>query len=121
MSKIMTYSELSDFCYDNGIEIKSLCQRIGVTPQGLAKGMKKQSLGMLTVKSLCDEIKITPNRFFGCDDSSTQFNTTQVGVMNSQNIGAAGIEILQQQLITKDDQIKELNDQIKQLLNLLNR
>lgn len=114
MNKIMTYSELSDFCYDNGIEIKSLCQKIGVTPQGLAKGMKKQSLGMLTIKALCDEIKVTPNRFFGWDDSSTQFNTTQVGVMNNQNIGSSGIEILQQQLSVKDEQIK-------QLLNLLNK
>ena len=93
----MTYSELSDFCYDNGIEIKSLCQRIGVTPQGLAKGMKKQSLGMLTVKSLCDEIKITPNRFFGCEDYSAQFNTTQVGVMNrvmGEDIDLVSYEIM---------------------------
>ena len=114
MDNIMTYSQLSAFCYDNGIEIKSLCQKIGVTPQGLAKGMKKQSLGMLTIKALCGEIKITPNRFFGIDDIQQQFNTTQLGISNTQNIGAAGIEILQQQLATKDEQIK-------QLLNLLNK
>lgn len=113
MNKIMTYSELSDYCYDNGIEIKSLCQKIGVTPQGLAKGMKKQSLGMLTIKALCDEIKVTPNRFFGYENTSTQFNTTQVGVMNSQNIGSNGIELLHHQLAVKDEQIKVLMELLK--------
>lgn len=114
MDNIMTYSQLSAFCIDNGIEIKSLCQRIGLTPQGLIKGMKKQSLGMLTIKALCDELKITPNKFFGVDDIKQQFTTSQVGMVNNQQIGAAGIEILQQQLQTKDEQIK-------QLLNLLNK
>ena len=116
MGNIMSYNELSDCCMDNKIEIKSLCQRIGVTPQGLAKGMRKQSLGMLTVKALCDELKISPNRFYGFDEPSTQFNTTQVGVMNSQNIGAAGIELLQQQLITKDKQIEYLMELLKNKL-----
>lgn len=121
MCKIMSYSELSDFCYDNKIEIKSLCERIGITTQGLAKGMKKQSLGMLVVKALCDELNITPNRFYGYETSGQTFNTTQVGVMNSQNIGAMGVEILQQQLAVKDEQIKQLSEQIKQLLQLLNK
>lgn len=113
MANQLTYSELSDFCYDNKIEIKSLCERIGITTQGLAKGMKKQSLGMLVVKALCDELKITPNRFYGYETSNT-INATQYGISNSQNIGAIGVEILQQQLAMKDEQIK-------QLLQLLNK
>lgn len=114
MGKIMSYNELSDFCRDNGIEIKSLCENVGITTQGLAKGMKKQSLGMLVVKALCDELNISPNRFYGYETSGQTINTTQVGVMNNQNIGAMGVEILQQQLATKDEQIK-------QLLQLLNK
>lgn len=113
MGNIMTYNQLSAFCCDNGIEIKSLCQKIGVTPQGLAKGMKRQSLGMLTIKSLCDELNITPNRFFGVDDSKQEFNTTQVGMMNNQSIGSSGVEILQQQLSIKDEQIKNLFELLK--------
>lgn len=112
MGKIMTYNELSDFCRDNKIEIKSLCQNIGITTQGLAKGMKNQSLGMLVVKALCDELGISPNRFYGVD--APTINATQYGLANSQNIGSVGIEILQQQLATKDEQIK-------QLLHLLNK
>lgn len=117
MANIMSYSELSDFCYDNGVEIKSLCQKIGITTQGLAKGMKKQSLGMLVVKALCDELGISPNRFYGYESSGQTYNTTQVGVMNSQNIGATNIEILHQQLSVKDEQI----NQLIQLLNKLNK
>lgn len=112
MGKIMSYNELSDFCRDNNIEIKSLCKNIGITTQGLAKGMKNQSLGMLVVKALCDELSISPNRFYGVETPT--INATQYGLANSQNIGATGIEILQQQLQTKDEQIK-------QLLQLLNK
>lgn len=112
MGKIMSYSELSDFCRDNKIEIKSLCEKIGITTQGLAKGMKNQSLGMLVIKSLCDAIGITPNQFYGVD-SATTINASQYGISNSQNIGAAGIEILQQQLATKDEQIKQLLELLK--------
>lgn len=113
MANIMSYSELSDFCADNNIEIKSLCQKIGITTQGLAKGMKRQSLGMLIVKALCDELGISPNRFYGYEQAGQTFNTTQVGVMNSQNIGASNIEILHQQLSVKDEQIKELLELLK--------
>ena len=48
------------------------------------------------------------------NEEKATYNTNQVGMVNHQNIGAAGIEILQQQLAIKDEQIK-------QLLQLLNK
>lgn len=72
MRNLMTYSELSDYCKDNKIELKSLSQSIGITVQGLAKGMKKQSLGMTVISSLCEKLGITPNQFFGWNESELE-------------------------------------------------
>lgn len=113
MGKIMTYSELSDICDQKRILLKNVAENSGLTYDGLRNGMNKQSLGMTKILKICEYVGITPNHFFGYEPSNT-INATQYGISNSQNIGAAGIEILQQQLQTKDEQIK-------QLLHLLNK
>lgn len=113
MGKIMTYSELSDICDQKRILLKNVAENSGLTYDGLRNGMNKQSLGMTKILKICEYVGITPNHFFGYEPTST-INATQYGISNSQNIGAAGIEILHQQLQTKDEQIK-------QLLHLLNK
>lgn len=117
----MTYSELQDLCYQRKISLTSVAESAGMTLRGFRDGMNKRTLGIKALEAVCNKMNISPNEFLGWEIKQPTYNTTQVGVMNNQQIGAAGIEILQQQLITKDDQIKELNDQIKQLLNLLNK
>lgn len=121
MTNQLTYSEICDICAAKKITVTKLAEKVKMTLHGLKAGLQRQTLSSQVIYSVCKELGLTPNQFFRWESNGDTFNTTQVGVMNSQNIGAAGIEILQQQLITKDDQIKELNDQIKQLLNLLNR
>lgn len=113
MGKIMTYSELSDICEQRRILLKNVAENSGLTYDGLRNGMNKQSLGMTKIMKICEYVGITPNQFFGYETSNT-INATQYGISNSQNIGAMGVEILQQQLATKDEQIK-------QLLQLLNK
>ena len=114
MANIMSYSELSDICDAKRILLKNVAENSGLTYDGLRNGMNKQSLGMTKVLRICEYVGISPNQFFGYESIGQTFNTTQVGVMNNQSIGAAGIEILQQQLQAKDEQIK-------QLLQLLNK
>lgn len=114
MAKIMTYSELSDICDAKRILLKSVAESSGLTYDGLRNGMVKQSLGMTKVLRICETVGITPNQFFGWNEEKATYNTNQVGMVNNQNIGAMGVEILQQQLATKDEQIK-------QLLHLLNK
>jgi hypothetical protein len=113
MNKIMTYSELSDICDQKRILLKNVAENSGLTYDGLRNGMIKQSLGMTKVLKICECVGITPNQFFGVEDKQT-INATQYGLSNSQNIGITGIDILQQQLTVKDEQIKHL-------LNLLNK
>ena len=116
MTKIMTYSELSDICEQKRILLKNVAENSGLTYDGLRNGMNKQSLGMIKVLKICESVGITPNQFFGIEDHQT-INATQYGLSNSQNIGSAGIEILQQQLNKKDEQI----DHLLNLLNKLNK
>lgn len=114
MANIMTYSELSDICDAKRILLKNVAESSGLTYDGLRNGMIKQSLGMIKVLRICEAVGITPNQFFGWNEEKSTYNNSLVGVVNNQNIGAIGVEILQQQLATKDEQIK-------QLLQLLNK
>lgn len=107
MGKIMTYSELSDICEQRRILLKNVAENSGLTYDGLRNGMNKQSLGMTKILKICEYVGITPNQFFGYEVSNT-INANQYGISNSQNIGAIGVEILQQQLATKDEQINKL-------------
>lgn len=109
----MTYNDLSDICDAKRILLKNVAQSSGLTYDGLRNGMIKQSLGMTKVLRICEAVGITPNQFFGWNEEKSTYNTNQVGMVNNQNIGAAGIEILQQQLQTKDEQIKILLELIK--------
>ena len=117
MANIMTYSELSDICDAKRILLKNVAESSGLTYDGLRNGMIKQSLGMTKVLRICEAVGITPNQFFGWNEEKATYNTSQVGMVNNQNIGAMGVEILQQQLAVKDEQIKQLH----QLLQLLNK
>lgn len=110
----MTYNELQDLCYEKRISMTTLAECADMTLRGFRTGMLNNTLQMKVVKTVCRKLNITPNRFFNWDLDSATYNTTQVGVTNNQNIGATGVDILQQQLAVKDEQIK-------QLLNLLNK
>ena len=110
----MTYSELTDLCYVRRISLTSVAESAGMTLRGFRDGVNKRTLGIKALEAICKTLDISPNEFLGWEEKCSTFNTTQVGVMNSQNIGSNGIQILQQQLSVKDDQIK-------QLLNLLNK
>lgn len=121
MANQLTYSEIMDICAEKKITVTKLAENVQMTLHGLKAALQKQTVSSQVVFAICKELDITPNRFFRWEDCVSNYNTTQVGMLNSQNIGAAGIEILQQQLAIKDEQIGQLHEQIKQLFNLLNK
>ena len=104
----MTYSELQDLCYEKKISLTSVAECANMTLRGFRVGMLNRTLQIKAIEAVCKKLNITPNQFFGWEDKSGTFTTTQVGVMNSQNIGSSGVEILQQQLSIKDEQIDKL-------------
>lgn len=109
----MTYSELTDLCYARKISLTSVAESAGMTLRGFRDGMNNRSLGIKALESVCKKLEISPNEFLGWEEKCSTFNTTQVGVMNSQNIGSNGIELLQHQLAVKDEQIKVLMELLK--------
>lgn len=113
MANQLTYSEIVDICAEKRITVTNLAKGVGMTLHGLKAGVQKKTLQSQVIFTLCNLLSITPNRFFNWDDDKTTYNTNQVGMVNNQNIGAAGIEILQQQLQTKDEQIKQLFELLK--------
>lgn len=114
MANQLTYSEIVDMCAEKRITVTNLAKSIGMTLHGLKAGIQKQTLQSQVVFAICNLLGISPNRFFNWEESNSTYSTNQVGVVNNQNIGSVGIELLQQQLATKDEQIK-------QLLQLLNK
>lgn len=121
MANQLTYSEIMDICAAKRITVTKLAEKVEMTLHGLKSGLQRQTLSSQVIYALCEELGITPNAFFRWEDKGDVYNTNQLGVINNQNIGATGIEILQQQLATKDEQIRQLHEEIRQLLNLLNK
>lgn len=109
----MTYSELQDLCYEKRISLTSVAECANMTLRGFRVGMINRTLQIKAVDSVCKMLGITPNDFFGWNDGSSTYNTNMVGDNHHNNIGTAGIEILQQQLQTKDEQIKQLLELLK--------
>lgn len=109
----LTYSEICDICAAKRITVTKLAERVEMTLHGLKGGLQRQTLSSQVIFSICKELGITPNQFFRWENGGDTFNTTQVGVMNNQNIGSNGIELLQHQLAVKDEQIKVLMELLK--------
>lgn len=110
----MTYSELQDLCYEKRISLTSVAESANMTLRGFRVGMINRTLQIKAIEAVCNRLNITPNQFLGWKEDLSTYQTNQLGVVNNQNIGTSGIEILQQQLSVKDEQIM-------QLLNLLNK
>lgn len=110
----MTYSELQDLCYEKRISLTSVAECANMTLRGFRVGMINRTLQIKAIEAVCNRLNITPNQFFGWKEDLSTYQTNQLGVVNNQNIGTSGMDILQHQLVVKDEQIK-------QLLNLLNK
>lgn len=113
MTNQLTYSEICDICAAKKITVTKLAEKVEMTLHGLKAGLQRQTLSSQVIYSVCKELCLTPNQFFRWESNGDTFNTTQVGVMNSQNIGSNGIELLQHQLVVKDEQIKVLMELLK--------
>ena len=113
MANQLTYMEVCDLCAVKKITATNLAKGVGMTLHGLKAALQEKTLKSSVIFTLCSLLDITPNQFFNWDCDKTTLNATQVGVMNNQNIGSVGIDILQQQLAIKDEQIKQLFELLK--------
>lgn len=117
----MVYSEIYDLCSDKKISVKELCAQIGMTYQGLKTSLETNKLDADKIELLCRALEITPNKFFGWNESVKKQQIQNGGVGNTQHMDSYTVELLQGQLNIKDEQIKEKDAQIAQLLKLITK
>lgn len=103
----MDYEQFKNICRINKIAMQDLADEIGMTQDGLKKGLLSGGLAIRYVLPLCKLLAMTPNRFFGIEEKTTTSQTQNGGVGNTQ-IMESGMAALQEQLREKDKQIDKL-------------
>lgn len=117
----MNYTELKDLCEERKILIKDILKEVGMSNPGLKDALNKDTLQIKKLISLCKVLQMSPNDFVRWKEKPSQnYTVTQVGMLNNQNAGTVGVELLQKQLEEKDRQLTAKDTQIERLLNLLN-
>ena len=114
---MLTYSELTDICEQKKIFVKSVHSALDMTDTGFRTAIKNQSLPIKKVLPLCDLLGISVNRFFGVDPvvngDIIHGNQNKLGRKQIINENKETVKILQDQLATKDEQIKMLMELLK--------
>lgn len=113
----MTYTELRDITEKKGILIKSVAAAVDMTTQGLQASIENQTIPAKKILPLCKILGITLNEFFGVEDQRygdvIHGNQNKFGRKQIINENKETIKILQDQLATKDEQIKMLMELLK--------
>lgn len=103
----MTFNNLKIMCDNAHVTVTKVAQEVGISYDGLKKGINQQSLSFRYIPQLCQSLGITPNQFFGYTDKKGVCQTQNGGVGNTQIVDQ-GIEALREQLRAKDEQINKL-------------
>ena len=118
----MIYNELKEICRINKISLQLVASEVGITQDGLKRGIDKQSLAIRYVVPLCQSLCITPNQFFGeAEPIKRNIQQNQTGGVGNTQTMNVGLSALQHQLVEKDRQLAEKDRQIARLLDLLNK
>lgn len=115
----MTYSELKDFAELKKISLQKIAETIEMTARGMQTSFENQTLPIRKVTQICKCLEITPNQFFGWEDEIKKQQIQNGGIGNTQQMDTYAVDVLKQQIIAKDEQIREKDAQISQLLKLL--
>lgn len=116
----MNYYELQDLCEIKHKTVTNVARALGITLEGLKRGLNNESLSIRYLKPICDFLEITPNEFFrvgsfggdiGCNKFGQNQTINQIPTELNETIG-----ILRDQLKEKDLQISMKDEQINKLL-----
>lgn len=113
----MTYNQLQSLLEKKRITVKEVFEICEMSYMGFKTAMENQTLPIKKVVPLCNFLGISPNEFFGYNDDSTAISNNAVqigGTANMLQYEQKTVDILKEQLETKDEQIQ-------QLLNILNK
>lgn len=114
----MNYYELQDLCEMKHKTVTNVARALGITLEGLKRGLNNESLSFRYVMPICDLLEITPNEFFRVNSNSGDTGCNKFG--QNQTINQVPVE-LNDTLVILRSQLKEKDMQIEKLLNLLNK
>lgn len=118
----MDYSDLQILLKQKGLQLDVLCQEVGITVDGLRKGLKNRSLALRYIKPLCQTLDISPNELVGWDDAGigSGIYASNISGINTQNSNEA-IMALKEELKEQRATIKEKEKQINRLIAIIER
>lgn len=108
----MNYYELQDLCEIKHKTVTNVARTLGITLEGLKRGLNNGSLSIRYMQPMCDFLGITPNDFWGIKTRDGDTGCNKYG--NNQTINqlpselSETIAILREQLKEKDAQINSL-------------
>lgn len=113
----MNYYELQDLCEVKHETVTNVARTLGITLEGLKRGLNNESLSIRYLVPICDFLNITPNDFFKTktqvgDTGCNKFGTNQT-INQFPNELTETIAILREQLKEKDAQINNLISKLK--------
>lgn len=131
---MFNFNDLKDYTKVAQCSIDEIAARVGISYDGLKRGLQNESLSLRYVLPLCQELHMTPNQFFGSDAPAgdivygDQQKGSKMKIKKDSPELAHAISILQdelkqknEQLAAKDRTIAEKDQQIadinKQLLS----
>ena len=104
----MNYEYVKEVCRVNHISLRTICKEVGISMDGLKRGMENDSLAARYIMPLCKSINTTPNLLFNIKDGQNYGTQTQNGGVGNTQIMESGMAALQEQLREKDKQISRL-------------
>ena len=112
----MNYETIKEICRVNKISIGTICEEIGITMNGLKRGIDEGGLGIKYVIPLCKALCTTPNRLFGFTESDVFI---QSGIGNTQNNKSISNNSVSEKLDDLEFQLTRERRHVDELLKLL--
>lgn len=109
----MTYEELKKHCDQMHVSVLKVAEEVGISFDGLKKGVSNGSLALRHILPLCESLCITPDQFFGLKGDGGVRQVQNGGYHNTQAVDTTGVAALEKQLEAKDKQIEQLLEIIK--------
>lgn len=101
----MTYNEIKDLCETRGMPLRSVAEKLSMSPAGLQRAIQRETLPIRKVLPLCRILNITVQKFFGLDGK----------LYNDPH----AITELQEKLAENEETICSLKEQNAKLIDIL--
>lgn len=117
----MTYADFQDLCAKNKTSVRQVVNQVGMTYEGIRKGLENDTLATRVVVHVCKILNISPNEFCYWQaplEGDINYGNMQKGakkqimtIAPSEELRKT-IDMLEQELKTKNEQIAKLIEKL---------